>query len=95
MTKEELIEQGNDILSHIRIKRGQFFNDDYPEEVVDEQYILQVEEWTRNLQLYLINVNNDQVVELINSNLWILNGNRINKQRIINIIDILTEYNGV
>ncbi len=95
MTKEEIIEQGNDILLHTRIERGQFFNEEYPEDVIDEQYIPIVEEWTKNLQLYLFNVNNNQVVELIKCNLWILNGNRINKQRIKNIIDILTEYNGV
>ena len=95
MTKEELIEQGNEILSHTKIEEKRFFNVKYTEDIVDNEYVPIVEEWIRQLQLYIINVNNNQVSEIIGSNLWILNGNRINKQRIINIIDILTEYNGV
>ena len=57
----------------------------------DEQLL---SEWKRQLDLYLLNVNNTRVVEAIEAQSPIYKNDRVSKERLQKIIDILTNYEG-
>ncbi len=89
MNKEELIKTATDILGRVYQKN---IVDNVIFDVVnsnDEQILL---EWKRQLDLYLLNVNNQKVVEAIEAQSPIYKNDRVSKERLQSVIDILTNY---
>ena len=86
MTKEELIEMAEGILSRAYKKNIGWETIDDVVSSDDEKLLC---EWTDQLEVYLINENNAQLTDTINNYLPIQNGNRIRPNYFKRIIEIL------
>ena len=89
MTKEDLIKTATDILGRVFQKESGF------ETIIDavsseDEKLLS--EWKQQLEFYLLNVKNPEVVSAINAQSPIYHHDRVNKERIQSIINILINY---
>ena len=89
MTKEELIETATGILSRVHQKDMGY---GIIVDVVNESDEKLLVDWIRQLELYLLNVTNQRVVDIIDANSQVLNGDKVSKKRLQFIVDVLQNY---
>lgn len=89
MTKEELIKTASDILT--RVYQNDMGYNTFVDVVSDSDEKL-LTEWNHQLQLYLLNVPNQQVINAIESYYPFQNRNRVRKNHLQAIVNILSNY---
>lgn len=92
MNGVELLNEGKRLLELVYSEKDSFIKMGINNDVIPELEEDNLAKWVRNLELFLVNVKNERVKGLIESNLWVKNGRRVNVHRMSNIIDILSEY---
>lgn len=89
MTKDDLIKTANDILSRV-CQKDLGYNTMV--DVVSDSDEQLLNEWRHQLELYLLNVPNQQVISSIEGYYPFQNGNRIRKSHLKAIVEILSNY---